>query len=74
MAGPTARAERRGKGKLAKGPTEAEQIVPKTLHCQPIPVDAIRLRAYLKWEAAGRPAGDDVRFWLEAERELLSGK
>jgi hypothetical protein len=26
--------------------------------------------AYAKWEAAGRPCGDDVRFWLEAEREL----
>jgi hypothetical protein len=31
---------------------------------------AIRLRAYAKWEAAGRPDGDGVHFWLEAEREL----
>jgi hypothetical protein len=30
----------------------------------------IRLRAYLKWEAAGRPEGDDLSFWLEAEQEL----
>ena len=30
----------------------------------------IRLRAYLKWEAAGRPEGDGVRFWREAEKEL----
>jgi hypothetical protein len=30
----------------------------------------IRLRAYLKWEAAGRPKGDGVLFWLEAEKEL----
>jgi hypothetical protein len=35
---------------------------------------AIRVRAYQIWEAAGRPAGDGVRFWLEAERELLQGK
>jgi hypothetical protein len=32
--------------------------------------EAVRLRAYQKWEAAGRPAGDGVRCWLEAEREL----
>ncbi len=32
--------------------------------------EAIRLNAYLKWEAAGRPVGDGVDFWLEAEREL----
>jgi hypothetical protein len=31
---------------------------------------AIRELAYAKWEAAGRPPGDGVRFWLEAEREL----
>jgi hypothetical protein len=35
---------------------------------------AIRVRAYQIWEAAGKPAGDGVRFWLEAERELLQGK
>jgi len=33
----------------------------------------IRELAYGKWESAGRPAGDSVRFWLEAERELLRG-
>jgi cold shock CspA family protein/ribosome-associated translation inhibitor RaiA len=33
--------------------------------------ETIRLRAYERWEAAGRPAGDGVRFWLEAERELM---
>ncbi len=32
--------------------------------------DAIRLSAYLKWVTAGRPAGDGVNFWLDAEREL----
>jgi len=32
--------------------------------------EAIRTRAYHLWEAAGRPPGDGVHFWLEAEREL----
>jgi hypothetical protein len=35
--------------------------------------DAIRLRAYQNWEAAGRPMGENQRFWFEAERELLQG-
>jgi len=34
----------------------------------------IRLCAYQKWEAAGKPAGDGVRFWLQAEQELMQGK
>lgn len=33
-------------------------------------VEAIRDLAHRKWEAAGRPAGDGLHFWLEAEREL----
>ncbi len=40
---------------------------PKLIH--PTPGD-IRLRAYLNWEARGKPQGDPVQFWLEAEREL----
>ena len=32
--------------------------------------DAIRLRAYRKWDEAGRPEGRDEEFWTEAEREL----
>jgi hypothetical protein len=32
--------------------------------------EEVRLRAYLKWEAAGRPPGDGADFWLAAEREL----
>jgi hypothetical protein len=32
----------------------------------------IRLRAYQKWEAAGKPECDGTEFWLEAERELLT--
>lgn len=34
--------------------------------------DAIRLRAFEKWEAAGKPNGDGACFWLEAENELTA--
>lgn len=37
------------------------------------PEEAVRVGAYLRWDAAGRPGGDGVRFWLEAEQELLAG-
>ena len=49
---------------------------PPSAAMQPVAVseDEIRLRAYLKWQAAGRPAGDGVNFWLEAKRELLPEK
>lgn len=30
----------------------------------------LRELAYLKWEQAGRPSGDGVQFWLQAEAEL----
>lgn len=39
-----------------------------------VSVDDIRRCAYQKWEDAGKPHGDGVQFWLEAEQELLHGK
>jgi hypothetical protein len=33
--------------------------------------DEIRLCAYHKWEKAGKPPGDGVQFWLEAEQESI---
>ena len=30
----------------------------------------VRARAYELWEQAGRPAGQDLEFWLEAERQF----
>ena len=40
---------------------------------RPAPLDEqIRARAYFLWEHAGRPDGDGVQFWLEAERELTA--
>jgi len=32
--------------------------------------ETIRMLAYLKWEAAGKPLDDGLHYWLEAEREL----
>jgi hypothetical protein len=38
-----------------------------------ISAEDIRLCAYRKWESAGKPSGDGVQFWLEAEHELIRG-
>ena len=50
--------------------TRTSEVVPAHL-AKPVTDDDIRLRAYLKWEAEGRPEGHDLFFWCEAERELL---
>jgi len=34
--------------------------------------DEIALRAYQIWEQRGHPQGQDVEFWLDAERQILS--
>jgi len=39
-----------------------------------ISAEVIRHNAYGKWEIAGRPTGDGIVFWLEAERELVGEK
>jgi hypothetical protein len=46
---------------------------PKNGQLRPVSLEAIRMRAYLKWEAAGKPKGQDDRFWHEAEKELQQG-
>src|SRR5271165_4797929 len=43
-------------------------------HGKSVSDEDIRLCAYLNWEAAGRPSGDGVRFWLQAEQELVEGE
>jgi len=58
-------------------PTAADQtpaaVVPaddeRDPKARPATAEAIRLCAYAKWETAGRPSGDGVEFWLEAEQE-----
>ena len=39
-----------------------------------VAADDIRLWAYRKWERAGKPTGDGIQFWLQAEQELVQGK
>lgn len=39
-----------------------------------VSAEDIRLCAYRKWESAGKPIGDGLQFWLEAEQELAQGK
>lgn len=34
--------------------------------------EEIQRRAYRKWEEAGRPSGNDLRFWQDAEREWIA--
>jgi hypothetical protein len=35
--------------------------------------EEIRARAHELWEENGRPAGRDLDFWLQAEREIQDG-
>ena len=56
---------------LANVPEPAIAAASPPQYAKPISHDDIRQRAYLKWEAAGRPHGDGSHFWAEAERELL---
>lgn len=61
--------------KPAPAMTATRATQPKTMPYQITPTqEEIQVRAYQKWEAAGRPAGDGLKFWLEAERELKAGK
>jgi hypothetical protein len=43
-------------------------------HARSVCADDIRRRAYEKWERAGKPPGDGVQFWLEAEQDMMRGK
>jgi hypothetical protein len=70
-----ARAVKSGSAKPApKHPKVEPSATPPSAVCLTSPSpDEIRLRAYQKWESAGKPSGDGVCFWLEAECELRSG-
>jgi hypothetical protein len=74
MTSQVAKAPRPGAAKSANRPKHAAQVAPTQPSCQPVSADEIRLRAYLRWEAAGKPSGDGLSFWLEAEQELLPRK
>jgi hypothetical protein len=54
-------------------PAKAKGASGPGAQCQagkPVCAESIRLCAYQKWEAAGKPDGDGTRFWVEAEQEL----
>jgi Protein of unknown function (DUF2934) len=57
------------------GPTTTTQTAVASGGRNPIAprvsAESIRLRAYRKWETAGKPTGDGIKFWLEAEQELV---
>jgi len=55
-------------------PAVASVLAEPSPNCQPASEEAIRLCAYRKWETAGKPVGNSVNFWLEAERELAQAK
>jgi hypothetical protein len=74
MATRTAKASRSAPVKTADKPREEGPISRTPLAHQPLSADEIRVCAYLRWEAAGKPPGDGTKFWLEAEQELLQGK
>jgi hypothetical protein len=61
-------------------PTSQEKPAPAAVSGNPTPNgkpysdEAVRVRAYQKWEAAGKPCGDGLSYWLEAEQEMLQAK
>jgi hypothetical protein len=67
-----------GKPAPAKSASPKATLVPTTgkpaHNGQCVSVEDIRLTAYQKWEAAGKPNGDGIKFWVEAERELQSAQ
>ena len=55
---------------LNGSPSKPNVVEPAT-DGQAVSEEAIRKSAYRKWEDAGKPCGDGLRFWLEAEQELV---
>jgi len=63
-----------GSARTATKTQAATALGDKRRDAKPVSADDIRLSAYRKWESAGRPTGDGVQFWLEAEQELARNK
>jgi signal recognition particle GTPase len=63
-----------GPGKITTTTKAAVASGDKDHNVQLVSTEAIRLRAYRKWESAGKPNGDGMQFWPEAEQELVHGK
>jgi hypothetical protein len=63
------------RAKTAKLQQNVRDVVVDGEQCSSPPdCDQIREAAYFKWEAAGRPCGDGVEYWLAAEVEQASMK
>jgi hypothetical protein len=43
-----------------------------SLPVSPSPLDPIQALAYELWQKANRPAGQDMDFWLQAERQSVA--
>jgi hypothetical protein len=56
--------------KPAFSPVHESQAQKPKVACE----EMTRLRAYQKWEAARKPPGSGVQFWLDAEQELLAAE
>jgi hypothetical protein len=63
----------RGPDQVLAGHAESSEVAAPT-RAKPVTEDEIRLLAYLKWEADGKPIGHDLCFWTEAERELCAAR
>ena len=51
-------------------PDSASVLAKPSPNDKPPSQGAVRLRAYQRWETAGKPRGNGVNFWLEAEQEV----
>jgi hypothetical protein len=55
-------------------PHDAPSSLTVPAQVKSISQEEIGKRAYQKWEAAGKPMGKDLKFWLEAQHELSRAK
>ncbi len=74
MATKVAKASKTPPDKHAEKPAAHDPVAPASAGCRAPAAEEIRVRAYLRWEAAGRPPGDGSNFWVEAEQEMTRKK
>jgi hypothetical protein len=64
-----------GSEKTVSSPATAKTAPPITVTTSRRPThDEIARCAYSLWKSKGCPQGQDLHFWLEAERQLLKSK
>ena len=74
MATTTVRMAKPGRPTPTPPPAERQTRGAAPVEGRAVSEGEVRVRAYTKWVSAGRPLGDGVNFWLEAERELRRGQ